>query len=96
MPPAPRYRKARTSLHTLCQVDDTHRRANTSSIHQHDTIQATREDASRARATLPEPGERQAAGAGWAAAALSSSRSVGARMKTSHMLSESARPRHPS
>ncbi|MGI8728974.1 MAG: hypothetical protein ACR2LK_03120 [Solirubrobacteraceae bacterium] len=37
-------------------------RANTSSIHQHDTIQATREDASRApapRATPPRTGERQ-------------------------------------
>jgi len=91
--PRPVSRRCQPHVHALCPLTIHTGHASASSIHQHDTIQATREDASRAaRATLPGPGSvRPPARSGGPPAA--SSRSVGARMKTSHMMS--GPPPHP-
>ena len=91
--PRPVIGRRRPHLHALCPLTIHTCRASTSSIHQHDTIKR-RARTPRARPRhAPRTGERQAAGAGWAAHPLSSSRSVGARMKTSHMMS--GPPPHP-
>ncbi len=85
--PRPVIGRRRPHLHALCPLTIHTCRANTSSIHQHDTIKR-RASTPRARPAPRSPNrERQAAGESWAADPLSSSRSVGARMKTSHMMS---------